>query len=356
VAEIIRVDPVHPDAALIERAARCLRRGGLVAFPTETVYGVGADATNRDAVRRIFAVKQRPATDPLIVHVADLAAVRLLVAHVPEVALDLASAFWPGPLTLVLPRSPLVPDEVTAGLDSVAVRVPAHPVARALVRAAGVPVAAPSANLFSRPSPTKAEHVVDDLGPALDLILDGGPTAVGLESTVLDLTGLRPTVLRPGGVSLEQLQRVVPSVVLRVAQRAGDTAMAAPGMLTRHYAPRTPLTLFEGGARAMLDRVILEASRATGTGQRIALLGTSEALLEVKPALAVAAQGTIAYVELGSHTDPDGIAAHLFAGLRECDSLQASRILAVQVPDATGISLAIRDRLRRASAGHIVIC
>ncbi len=355
-AEILRVDPVHPDSATIERAAACLRGGGLVAFPTETVYGLGVDATNRDAVRRVFAAKGRPSTDPLIVHVADLDSVRPLVARLPDAAVTLAAAFWPGPLTLVLPRSRLVGDEVTAGLETVAVRVPAHPVARALVMAAGTPVAAPSANLFSHPSPTPAEHVADDIGDRIDLILDAGATQVGLESTVLDLTSDPPRVLRPGGVSVERLRELLATVVVHVAQASDASALPAPGMLSRHYAPRTPMTLFEGDAPHVIARLTGEAGSAADSGQRVVLLGTRELLNLARRALAARPRDSFVFVDLGSDVDPADIAAHLYVSLRACDALGADRILAVQLSDDRGIALAVRDRLRRASAGNVVSC
>ncbi len=353
VAEILSVDPTHPDSATIERAASCLRDGGLVAFPTETVYGLGADATNVAAVRRIFTAKRRPSTDPLILHVADLNAVRPLVSYVPDVLVTLASALWPGPLTVVLPRSSRVPDAVTAGLDSVAVRVPAHPVARALVLAAGVPVAAPSANLFSRPSPTRAAHVADDLGDVVDMILDGGATQVGLESTVLDLTSDPPRVLRPGGVSIEQLRLWLPAVAECSTSASGAEAMPAPGMLSKHYAPRTPLTLFEGPALAVCARVAEDIQIATDAGRRVVVLGSRESLAAIG---AMVMSDAMIRVELGPDADADGMAARLYVCLRDCDAAEASQIFAVQVSDAGGIAAALRDRLRRASAGHVISC
>ena len=203
--EVVQVDPERPSQEDIARAAECLRRGGLVAFPTETVYGLGVHALDRAALRRLFEAKGRPTNDPLIVHVAAFDRVAPLVVDPPKHAAPLAARFWPGPLTLVMRRAPAVPLEVTAGLESVAVRVPAHPVARALLLAASLPVAAPSANLFSRPSPTRASHVLDDLNGRIDMVVDGGPTQVGVESTVLDLTVHPPAVLRPGAISVEML-------------------------------------------------------------------------------------------------------------------------------------------------------
>jgi L-threonylcarbamoyladenylate synthase len=274
----------------------------------------------------------------------------------PDLAVRLGAAFWPGPLTLVLHRSARVPDEVTAGLETVAVRVPAHPVARALVAAAGVPVAAPSANVFSRPSPTEAGHVADDLGAVLDVILDGGPTSVGVESTVLDLTAATPTVLRPGGISLERLRQIVPDVRLAEAQTTGDGAMPSPGMLTRHYAPRTPLTLYEGGPDAIVVRVVNDASRATAAGEAVAIMGTRDVLTRIQSLPAIRAAQLVQYIDLGSAGDPDSVAAHLYSRLRDCDAIGVRRVLTVQIADDRGLWLAIRDRLRRASAGLIVTC
>lgn len=223
----------------VQRAAERLQRGGLVAFPTETVYGLGAHALDVQAVRRIFTAKQRPAWDPLIVHVTGIDMARTLALDLPPMFFELAKRFWPGPLTMIVPRAPCVPDEVTAGLPTVALRQPRHPVAAALLTAAGIPVAAPSANLFGRPSPTRAEHVAADLGDRVDLILDGGPTEMGVESTILDLTQTPPVILRPGGVPAEQL----PGAMMTTA--AAEEIVRAPGMTLRHYSPRTPLELFE---------------------------------------------------------------------------------------------------------------
>ncbi|MCX6021204.1 MAG: L-threonylcarbamoyladenylate synthase, partial [Chloroflexi bacterium] len=251
---LILVDAGNPDPEAIATAAAVLRRGGTVAFPTETVYGLGANALDPEAVERVFAAKGRPSYDPLIVHLASAADLPQVVRSVPEAARLLAAAFWPGPLSLVLPRAAVVPDIVTAGRDTVAVRVPAHPVALALIRAAGVPVAAPSANRFGHTSPTTAAHVLDDLDGRIDLALDGGPAAVGVESTVLDLSGDMPTLLRPGGVTLEQLRAVIGEVAT-----SGNTAIdahaaaPAPGMLASHYAPRAELRLFAGPRIAVLE-------------------------------------------------------------------------------------------------------
>ena len=234
---------VTPDATAIREAATILRHGGLVAFPTETVYGLGANALDAKAVARIYAAKGRPHTSPLIVHVPDVEAARQLAATWPESAQKLAAAFWPGPLTLVLPKVSAIPDIVTAGLPSVGLRVPNHPIALDLLREAAVPVAAPSANRFMGISPTLAGHVAHAQMQGASLVLDGGPSDVGLESTVISLTGPFPVLLRPGAISQEQIATVTGQTVETVAQVAEDEAHAAPGMHARHYSPRTPLVI-----------------------------------------------------------------------------------------------------------------
>ncbi len=349
------VHPLDPDPQVLEEAGQCLRSGGLVAFPTETVYGLGADATNAKAVARVFTAKGRPATDPLIVHVADLASVSSLVTSWPEAADRLAQAFWPGPMTVVLPRSSLIGDLVTAGLGTVGIRMPAHPVALALIRAARVPIAAPSANLFSRPSPTRASHVVDDLGDAIDIVLDAGSCAIGVESTVVDLTSDPPAVLRPGGIALERLRMVLPGIATFTGQVSSSSPQHAPGMLTRHYAPRTPLTLFEGDERAVLARMAHDVRRLLSQRRAVVVLATSEdrrALPEPK----AGTTDLLRFVDLGSARNPDGIATHLYRALRQCDAACADRILASQLRSGGGLADAVRDRLRRASAGEIVNC
>jgi L-threonylcarbamoyladenylate synthase len=329
---VLPVDATNPEASTIERAAAVLRGGGLVAFPTETVYGLGAHALDPAAVARIFAAKGRPANDPLIVHVAAVDQVYTLVRALPATARELARHFWPGPLTLVLPASAAVPRTVTAGLDTVAVRVPSHPVAHALLMAAALPVAAPSANLFSRPSPTRAAHVADDLDGRIDMILDGGATEVGLESTVLDLSSEFPTVLRPGAVSLDALRRVLSDVRLRDAhQPAGSpAAMASPGLLDRHYSPRAPLTLYEGDPAAAWTRLQEDAAAARGAGQQVGI------------------------ADFGGQ-DAAAVAARLYATLRELDASGVDLILARGVTTADGLGPAIRDRLRRAAAGRVIV-
>lgn len=320
-----------------------------MAFPTETVYGLGAHALDRAAIQRLFAAKGRPATDPLIVHVASLEQALPLLASVPSAARKLAARFWPGPLTLVMPRSPRVPDEVTAGLQTVAVRVPSHPVARALLAAAAVPIAAPSANLFSRPSPTSASHVMEDLDGLVDVVLDAGPTSVGVESTVLDLTRQPPVVLRPGAVTPAMLRDVISTVsVLAPAVSSPSSAMPSPGLLERHYSPRAPLTLYEGHPDEVLARVIEDAGRAREAGRTVGVLAAREDLGRLPsgdPGLHV--------VDVGSASDLPAVASRLFAGMRELDRAGVDLILARGFPAGDGLGIAIQDRLRRAAAGRI---
>ena len=351
--DVLRVDAAHPDDAAMARAAGCLQRGGLVAFPTETVYGLGVHALDGAAVARLFAAKQRPADDPLIVHIRAFADVAPLAVDIPDVAWQLAARFWPGPLTLVLRRSPLVPDAVTAGLDTVALRVPAHPVARALLAAAAVPIAAPSANLFSRPSPTSAEHVLQDLSGRIDLVIDGGPTSVGIESTVLDLSRGRATILRPGAVTASMLRDILAvDDDARVAVETGP--MRSPGLQTKHYSPRAPVTLYEGADERVRTRLMQHAIEELEAGRRVGLL----LAIEDQPSVAGAWLRHPARLEvryLGAAGDPSAIAAGLYAALRDLDAVPVDLILARSF-DGDGLSRAVADRLRRAAAGRVFSC
>jgi L-threonylcarbamoyladenylate synthase len=328
--EVLPTDAAHPDAAAVARAAAVLRRGGLVAFPTETVYGLGASALDAAAVARVFAAKGRPSNNPLIVHLADPADAARVCATWPDAAARLAERFWPGPLTLVLPKRPDLPDAVTAGGPTVAVRVPAHAVARALIAAAGVPVAAPSANRSGYLSPTRAEHVLAGLDGRIDLVLDAGPVPGGIESTVLDLTGDPPRLLRPGLVSPAEIEAVVGPIVRPATKEAPAAGvLPSPGMLSRHYAPRTPLELAadDGGAR-------VEELRRAGLRVGWLTFGARE----------VAGVTVVAMPD-----DPDGYAARLYAALHALDGEGLDRIIVARPPEGDEW-LAVRDRLRRAAA------
>jgi len=342
VTEVIQVDPDNPDRRAIARAAQCLRAGGLVAFPTETVYGLGAHALDRSAIRRLFAAKKRPANDPLIVHLASIDEATALVTDIPDAARRLAARFWPGPLTIVLQRSAQVPDEVTAGLGTIAVRVPSHPVARALIEDAQVPVAAPSANLFSRPSPTRASHVLADLDGRIDMILDSGSTQVGLESTVVDLSTASAMVLRLGAIDIETLRQLLPDVKVQRAGSQGDEAMPSPGMLQKHYSPRTPVVLHAGDRATALRAIEHDARQRIAAGEAVIVLAYTEDVQQLRSL-------PVQVVHLGSEADPAAVAARLYAALRESDELDSSVILVRNLTTPHPLSAAIHDRLRRAA-------
>lgn len=358
--DVIRIDPMWPEPDLIARGAECLRRGGLVAFPTETVYGLGVHALDVAAVRRVFEAKRRPTHDPLIVHVASLADAEALVANVSDSARMLAQRFWPGPLTLVMRRLPHVPDEVTAGLDTVAVRVPAHPIARALIDRAAIPIAAPSANLFSRPSPTSAAHVLQDLSGRIDMVIDGGSATVGVESTVLDLSGVVPTVLRPGAIALETLRELVPGVRMQTPHATDEGAtMRSPGLLSKHYSPRALLTLYEGDPHQVLGRLMWDARTLLSAGSSVGIAVTDED--EAHLATLAGLEGphlkaSLRTVRLGSRHNLGAVAARLYAALRELDATGVDVILVRNIPVEAGLGMTIQDRLRRAAAGRIVRC
>jgi L-threonylcarbamoyladenylate synthase len=351
--EVVAVDAVCPEAVKIERAAALIRAGEVVVFPTETVYGLGADAMQPRAVERIFAAKGRPFSDPLIVHIADEGALRELSSSLPEHVNELTRAFWPGPLTLIVPRSPRVPALVTAGLETVAVRMPRHAVALALIRASGSPIAAPSANRFMHISPTTAEHAFADLKGRVPLILDGGPCEVGVESTVLDLCADVPTILRPGGVSLEELRTVLPDVQLARRHsasandvRGDDRAQKAPGQLLTHYAPTIPVILFVGKVESMRGAMLREVRRRRERGELVGVMVADEDVPVFE------GSGALVY-SLGEADDSAKLAAALFGGLRDLEGAGVEVILCRGF-DEQGLGLAIHDRLLRAAAGKVV--
>lgn len=344
--EVVLVSPETPSAESLAPAAAALQAGQLVAFPTETVYGLGANALDGAAVARIFAAKGRPADNPLIVHVADRSAVDQVVKAVPPKAVALMDAFWPGPLTLVLPRQAAIPPEVAAGLETVGVRMPSHPVALALIRAAGVPVAAPSANRSGRPSPTSAEHVLEDMAGRIPWVLDGGETGVGLESTVLDMTADPPVVLRPGGVTVEQLRQVIGEV--RIDPGVNGTSQVAnprsPGMKYTHYAPKAPVLLVEGPVLAMQAKIIDLANEYLAEGKRVGILCATESMGRYAAPVVL---------DYGDRHQLEMVAASLFRTLRAFDRHAVDVVLAEGVPE-TGIGLAVMNRLRRAAGGRVI--
>ncbi|MFN8378749.1 MAG: L-threonylcarbamoyladenylate synthase [Anaerolineae bacterium] len=339
---ILPVDPVTPEAEDIAEAAAIIRAGGLVAFPTETVYGLGANALNEEAVAGIFRAKGRPTSDPIIVHLAERAQLSTVAVDVPPLAWELAETFWPGPLTLVLRRAEAVPGNVSAQRPTVAVRMPAHPVAIALIVAADVPIAAPSANTFSRPSATTAQHVWDDLHGRIALILDGGPTPLGVESTVLDMTGETPVILRPGGVPMDAIATIAPEVTVQNQFLAMDATAASPGQLIKHYSPRAEMLLYDGpGALEAMRRTVLE--RLEQNQHPGLLLMEGEAFLF---------HGLPAEIESLGKSVEDA-ATRLFAALRALDG-RCDVILAHGLPRA-GLGAAVWDRMVRAAEGRIIL-
>jgi L-threonylcarbamoyladenylate synthase len=347
----VKVDPLAMDERVLESCAGVLRSGGLVAFPTETVYGLGANALMPDAVKRIFEAKGRPQDNPLIVHVSRPEAVPPLVREIPHAAARLMEVFWPGPLTLLFAKSDLVPDVVTAGLDTVAIRMPDHPVAQRLLDAAGVPVAAPSANISGRPSPTTFEATAADLAGKVDVIVDGGPAGIGVESTVLDISGPVPKVLRPGGLSVEELEHVLGRVEVAPEAAAGETP-PSPGMKYRHYAPKADVYLAHGSAKEQAQSIRLHAVKSVLAGTRVLILASSENM-PLYRGLEGESGNRITVIEMGSRSDLAPVAARLFSALRHGDALGAQVILSESFPEQ-GLGLAIQNRLSRASGGKVV--
>jgi L-threonylcarbamoyladenylate synthase len=344
--EVLQVNPEQPEAALIERAASALRNGQLVIFPTETVYGLGADTLQTYAVEQIFAAKGRPYSDPLIIHIAEQSDLEQIATDIPPRARQLAQTFWPGPLTLILPAAPHIPRLVTAGLPTVAIRMPRHPIALALIRATNSPIAAPSANRFMHISPTTAQHALADLNGRVPLILDGGPCAVGVESTILDLCCAVPTILRPGGVSLEALRTLLPEVQLP-SSHATIAPQKSPGQLLTHYAPSLPTFLFAGTDEEMHTTMLARVQQHRAQGERVGVLIADEDIAAFQDSSA-------AMYVLGSASAPEQVAAQLFAGLRALEEAGVQIILCRNF-EGQGLALAIQDRLLKATGGKVII-
>lgn len=347
---IIIEDIQQIDLKKLERAAEILRTGGLVAFPTETVYGLGANALDEAAAGKIYAAKGRPSDNPLIAHIADFSDLEPLVAEIPEAARKLMTAFWPGPLTLIFPKSDAVPYGTTGGLDTVAVRMPSDPVAGALIRLAGVPVAAPSANTSGRPSPTTADHVWQDMNGKIDMIVDGGPVGIGVESTIIDVSGDVPMILRPGAVTREMAGSVLgfeigldPAITENGPMNA-DVRPKAPGMKYKHYAPKADLTLVEGQPEAVIECINRLAMEKIDAGCRVGIICTEETKAEY-PFGIVRSMGVRAREETIAH--------NLYAVLREFDDLEADYIFSESF-SRDHLGQAIMNRLSKAAGYHII--
>ena len=331
------------DEFILRQAGNVIKNGGLVAFPTETVYGLGGDALNRDSSRRIYAAKDRPSDNPLIVHICRFEDMEEIVYEVPEVAVRMAEAFWPGPLTMILPKSDKVPYETTGGLDTVAVRFPSHPVARELIARSGGYVAAPSANRSGRPSPTEARYVIEDLDGRVDVILDSGKVGIGLESTIVDLTVTPPQILRPGYVTREMLKKVLGDVDTDVTIMDADNGQApkAPGMKYRHYAPKGELVIVEGSPDRVADYMNRRAAEDMARGEKAGIIGTTEFLERYRANVVKC---------LGERKDEEGIARSLYSVLRQMDDERVTKIYSEGFA-AEGFGQAIMNRLLKA-AGH----
>lgn len=328
----------------IAEAGDVIRSGGLVVFPTETVYGLGADALNEEAVNEIFKAKGRPQDNPLIVHISDRAQLEELASEISPSAERLMELFWPGSLTILFKKKSSVPDVTTGGLDTVAVRMPNHPLALKLIEYSNRPIAAPSANTSGRPSPTKAEHVLEDLSGKVDIVIDGGATGVGLESTVLDISGDRPMILRPGGVTIEQLLELLPDVEYDLALKDESLSPKSPGQKYRHYSPRAKVEVYTGESDQVIEAILKRKRELEVEGFRVGILTVDENSEVYK------SENT---VSMGRRDDLEEIARNLFDSLRRFDSMEVDFILGEGFAE-TGIGKAIMNRLFKASGGNIV--
>lgn len=343
---IIKVDPLRPDPAMIVEAAKVIRLGGLVAFPTETVYGLGADAFYAPAVSRIFEVKGRPLDNPVIVHISSRGQVELVTREVPPKAEELMDNFWPGPLTIIMKRAVSLPEVTVAGLDTVAVRMPDHNVAMALISEARTPIAAPSANLSGLPSPTRADHVIRDLYGKVEAIIDGGNTPIGVESTVLDMTTTPPVILRPGKITPDDLRNILGKVEVHPGVldelKFEEIVARSPGMKHRHYAPRAQLILVEGELERIRAVVQRTADELMGEGKKVGILSTDNYNYRAH-----------CVVDLGPRSDAKVIASNLFSSLRDVDQ-QGVDVIISEGFEPKGLCLAIENRLRKASGGNVI--
>ena len=358
--QVYKVDPLHPDQDIISKCAQVILEGGLVAFPTETVYGIGANGLDPSAVAKIFEAKGRPQDNPLILHVSSPESVEPLVGEIPPEAKRLMDTFWPGPLTLILPKSDAVPSIITAGLPTVAVRMPDHPVAQMLIQACGVPLAAPSANLSGKPSATSAEDVLADLNGKVDILLDAGPTEIGIESTVIDLSGDVPYVVRPGGVSLEDIQKVLEefgkkvSYEERTQEKAEPSLSHLPSVKYKHYVPEAELYLATGDVLEQRQKIIFYSVRGVGSGRKIVILASEENAPYYQPFQQAFGPDLLEIVILGSRQNLPQVAARLYSSLRRSSEELNADIILAETFCLEGIGLAIWNRLEMASGGNFL--
>lgn len=343
---IAAVNKEHPEEAVLKQAGDILKQGGLVAFPTETVYGLGGDGLDAGSARKIYAAKGRPSDNPLIIHIANMESLNRIVAEVPKKAAALAGRFWPGPLTMIFNKSREVPYETTGGLESVAVRMPSHPVALGVIEHGGGYIAAPSANTSGRPSPTMASHVTEDLYGKIDMILDGGEVGIGLESTIVDFTEEIPVILRPGYISQQMIEEIIGEVRMDRGLLITDKNIRpkAPGMKYRHYAPKAALTIVEGSMEDVIKTINEQAALLRGQGKRVGVIGTDET--------ADCYQADVVK-SIGTRCEEETIARHLFAVLREFDEEQVEAIFSESF-ETPRMGQAIMNRLLKASGHHLI--
>lgn len=343
--KIGKVKNIHCDKEIIHEAGEILRKGGLVAFPTETVYGLGADALNEKAAEKIYAAKGRPSDNPLIIHITNMGALKKIVGDIPEAAYAVAEKYWPGPLTMIFDKRDIVPYGTTGGLDTVAVRMPDHEIARAVIDAGGGYIAAPSANTSGRPSPTKAEHVMEDMDGKIDMIVDSGMVDIGVESTILDLTVSPPMILRPGAVTKEMLEELLGDVAEDKAMLGDDKEKApkAPGMKYRHYAPKAKLSVIEGPMDNVIEKINKLSCEKIEEGYRVGIIGTEETVESYL-------HGVVK--SIGTRQDEATVANHLYAVLREFDEEDMEYIFSESFSE-DGIGNAIMNRLLKAAGHHV---
>jgi len=340
---ILKINPKNPQISKIRQAAKIIKSGNLVAFPTETVYGLGANALDSKSVKKIFIAKGRPSDNPLIIHISDIADLKMLVDYIPNTAHELINKFWPGPLTLVLKKSKRVPKITTGGINTVAVRMPKNKIAQALIRETGVPIAAPSANISGRPSPTTSEHVSNDLDGRISMIIDGGKTKIGIESTVIDLSRKTPMLLRPGGVTLEELQCIIGKIAIHptIQERKTKSVHRSPGMKYRHYSPNAKIILIEGTKDKVKNKILHLLSQFKKQGKKVGIMTAVNTRYKSNMT-----------VFLGNNLDV--IAADLFKTFREFDTKKIDIVL-VQGISRKGLGLGIMNRLGKAAYKKIKI-
>ncbi|MDR7869490.1 MAG: L-threonylcarbamoyladenylate synthase [Tissierellaceae bacterium] len=342
--KIIKLDEKNIDDSLISEAANVIKAGGIVAFPTETVYGLGANGLDEEAVKNIYKAKGRPSDNPLILHISSVEELQPLVEEIPELAYDCMERFWPGPLTIIFKKSEIIPNIITAGLDTVAIRMPDHPIASKLIWESKVPIAAPSANLSGKPSPTKGIHVIEDMMDKIEMIIDGGDTGVGLESTVLDLSTETPTILRPGGITLEDLRGIIPNVVQDESITNKNKAPKSPGQKYRHYAPNAEMILYTGDVEKIVEEIIKDSKKFLDEGKKVGIMATEETKDRYS-------HGEI--LVSGSRLKRETIAHNLFDTLRSFDEMKVDIILAEGV-SFDNIGMAIMNRMVKAASSKVI--